>query len=91
MCLSVSIYLFQRTVILLPVWKKTFQPDQPKRKPLMNGFPPVGYPAMPQFSNFFSMHHLMQPMAMASHIGLRPDAGVPKLERSTTDSGIISP
>ncbi|KAK0062141.1 dachshund 2 [Biomphalaria pfeifferi] len=62
-----------------------------ERKPLMNGFPPVGYPAMPQFSNFFSMHHLMQPMAMASHIGLRPDAGVPKLERSTTDSGIISP
>ncbi|GFS03548.1 hypothetical protein ElyMa_006473600 [Elysia marginata] len=28
---------------------------------------------MPQFSNFFGMHHLMQPMAMASHIGgLRP-------------------
>ncbi|GFN81578.1 Dachshund-like protein 1 [Plakobranchus ocellatus] len=39
------------------------------RKPLMNGFPPVGYPTMPQFSNFFGMHHLMQPMAMASHIG----------------------
>ncbi|XP_059153249.1 uncharacterized protein LOC131939008 isoform X2 [Physella acuta] len=62
-----------------------------ERKPLMNGFPPVGYPAMPQFSNFFSMHHLMQPMAMASHIGLRPDSGVPKLERTTSDSGIISP
>ncbi|KAH9499532.1 hypothetical protein Btru_078073 [Bulinus truncatus] len=61
------------------------------RKPLMNGFPPVGYPAMPQFSNFFGMHHLMQPMTMASHIGLRPDTGVPKLERTTSESGIVSP
>ncbi|BFZ14706.1 hypothetical protein BsWGS_17744 [Bradybaena similaris] len=61
------------------------------RKPLMNGFPPMGYPTMPQFSNFFSMHHLMQPMAMASHIGLRPDTGVPKLDRTMSDSGIVSP
>lgn len=62
-----------------------------ERKPLMNGFPSVGYPSMPQFSNFFSMHHLMQPMAMASHIGLRPDTGVPKLDRTVSDSGIVSP
>ncbi|KAK3795116.1 hypothetical protein RRG08_028317 [Elysia crispata] len=80
------------------------------RKPLMNGFPHVGYPAMPQFPNFFGMHQLMQPMAMASHIGgLRQhhqqpqqqqpppqqqlDAGSEraKLERSNSDSGLVSP
>ncbi|XP_041358664.1 dachshund homolog 1-like [Gigantopelta aegis] len=62
------------------------------RKSLLNGFPPHPY-AMSHLPFMPLAHPMMSPpvtMAMAHHLGLRPDGSVIK-ERSSSESDLMSP
>lgn len=79
----VELYMYLNLIVL------TFSAD---RKALFNGFAHHPYAMGPLPFMPFNNHMLSPPvsLAMASHLGLRPDGSMLK-DRSSSESDIISP